>query len=79
MKLENKSTRAYIAYGVRLNPKEVKDIDDQRAINILLKQEGISEYADVEEQKALQEENARLKEQLKAQNKPAKKTGKKKK
>lgn len=78
MKLENKSPRAYIAFDVRLNPKEVKEIDNKKAVEILLKQEGVIEHVDAEEQKALQEENERLKEQLKAQ-KQVKKPARKKK
>lgn len=67
MKLENKSKRAYIAFGVRINAGEVKDIDDKKVIDILLKQPDIVEYADIKEQEELIEENKRLKEQLKAQ------------
>lgn len=67
MKLENKSKRAYIAFGVRINAGEVKDIDDKKVIEILLKQPDIVEYADIKEQEELIEENKRLKEQLKAQ------------
>lgn len=67
MKLENKSKRAYIAYGVRINAGQVLDVKDEKAIKILLSQPDIVEYADIKEQAELIEENKRLKEQLKAQ------------
>lgn len=67
MKLENKSKRAYIAYGVRINAGQVLDVKDEKAIKILLSQPEIVEYADIQEQAELLEENKRLKEQLKAQ------------
>ncbi len=64
MKLENKSPRNYMAYDVVLNAHSVMDIEDKKAVEILLKQEGVVEYADVKEQKALKDENEKLKKEL---------------
>ena len=64
MKLENKAPRNYIAYDVVLKAHSVMDVEDKKAIEILLKQEGVVEYADIQEQKALIDENEKLKKEL---------------
>ena len=64
MKLENKAPRNYIAYDVVLKAHSVMDVEDKKAVEILLKQEGVVEYADIQEQKALIDENKQLKKEL---------------
>lgn len=64
MKLENKAPRNYIAYGVVLKANSIMDVEDKKAVEILLKQEGVVEYADIQEQKALLDENEKLKKEL---------------
>lgn len=64
MKLENKAPRNYIAYDVVLKAHSVMDVEDKKAVEILLKQEGVVEYADIKEQKALIDENEKLKKEL---------------
>ena len=64
MKLENKAPRNYIAYDVVLKAHSVMDVEDKKAVEILLKQEGVVEYADIQEQKALIDENEQLKKEL---------------
>lgn len=64
MKLENKAPRNYIAYDVVLKANSVMDVEDKKAVEILLKQEGVVEYADIQEQKALIDENEKLKKEL---------------
>lgn len=64
MKLENKAPRNYIAYDVVLKAHSVMDVEDKKAVEILLKQEGVVEYADIQEQKALIDENEKLKKEL---------------
>lgn len=43
---------------------EVKEIKDEKTIKLLLSQPGIEEYIDKKQAKALEEENAKLKEEL---------------
>ena len=64
MKLENKAPRNYIAYDVVLKAHSVMDVEDKKAVEILLKQDGVVEYADIQEQKALIDENEQLKKEL---------------
>ncbi len=64
MKLENKTARDYIAYDVILKANSVQDITNEEAIKILLKQEGVIEYADIQKQKDLEEENEKLKKEI---------------
>lgn len=71
MKLINKSDRAYIAYNTVIKPEEVIETNDKKVLDILLKQPGVEEYVDKEDIKKIEEENAKLKEEL------AKKTVKK--
>lgn len=64
MKLENKSTRSYIAYDVVIKAGEILEVKDKKTAEILLKQPDICEYADVETQKQLEAENEKLKAKL---------------
>lgn len=64
MKLENKSSRSYIAYDVVIKAGEILEITDKKVAEILLKQPDVCEYADVETQKKLEEENEKLKAQI---------------
>ena len=64
MKLENKAPRNYIAYDVVLKAHSVMDVENKKAVEILLKQDGVVEYADIQEQKALIDENEQLKKEL---------------
>ena len=65
MKLINTSTRAYIAYDIVIKAGEVVETDDKKVIKILLEQPGVEEHVDKEDVKTLEEENKKLKEQLK--------------
>lgn len=64
MKLENKSTRAYIAYDVVLKAGEILEVDNAKAIELLLKQPDIHKCIDEAENKKLAEENKKLKQEL---------------
>lgn len=64
MKLENKSTRSYIAFDVVLKAGEVLEVTNKKVAEILLKQPDVCEYADVETQKKLEEENEKLKAKI---------------
>lgn len=61
MKLQNKSTRSYIAFDVILKAGEILEVADKKTAEILLKQPDVCEYADVETQRKLEEENEKLK------------------
>ena len=65
MKLINKSVRAYIAYDTVIKAGEVIETDDKKVINLLLSQPDVEEHVDKEDVKNLEEENKKLKEQLK--------------
>ena len=65
MKLINKSVRAYIAYDTVIKAGEVIETDDKKVINILLSQPDVEEHVDKQDVKTLEEENKKLKEQLK--------------
>ena len=45
-------------------PNEVKNIEDEKMLKILLKQPNVEKYVDIEELKEVEEENKKLKEQL---------------
>jgi len=75
MKIINKAERAYIAFTTVIKPEEIIEVTDKKVIDILIKQPGVEEFIDKKEAKALEEENAKLKEQLKEVK--AKKTTKK--
>ena len=64
MKLENKSSRDYIAFDVILKANSTQEVTNEKAIEILLKQKGVSEFADLKKQKDLEKENEKLKEQV---------------
>lgn len=77
MLVENKSTFNYNVFDVRLNAGEVKEIDDKKTLDILLKQKGVCKYVDPatyedEKKKAKKEletakaENEKLKKELEA-------------
>lgn len=54
-----------IMYGLEfIKANEVKEINDKKNIELLLKQPGVEEYIDKKEAKALKEENEKLKAQL---------------
>jgi hypothetical protein len=65
MKLENKSSRDYIAFDVILKANSTQEVTNEKAIKILLKQKGVSEFADLKKQKDLEKENEKLQKQLK--------------
>lgn len=65
MKLENKSSRDYIAFDVILKANSTQEVTNEKAVKILLKQKGVSEFADLKKQKDLEEENEKLQKQLK--------------
>lgn len=65
MKLENKSSRDYIAFDVILKANSTQEVTNEEAIKILLKQKGVSEFADLKKQKDLEKENEKLQKQLK--------------
>ncbi len=69
MKLENKSCRDYIAFNVILKANSVQEVEDKKACKILLKQQGVKEYADLKFQRDLQAENEALKKELEKVNK----------
>lgn len=75
MKIINKAERAYIAYNVVIKPNEIIDIEDKKVLDILLQQPNVEEHVDKADIKKVEEENAKLKEQLKEVK--AKKTTKK--
>lgn len=64
MKLENKSTRAYIAYDVVIKAGEILEVDNAKAIELLLKQPDVHKCIDEAETKKLAEENKKLKQEL---------------
>lgn len=64
MKLENKSARNYIAYDVILKANSTQEVTNKDAIKILLKQDGVSEFADIKKQKDLEAENEKLKKEI---------------
>lgn len=65
MKLENKTSRDYIAFDVILKANSTQEVTNEKAIKILLKQVGVSEFADLKKQKDLEKENEKLQKQLK--------------
>lgn len=64
MKIINKN--AYnVMYGMEfINAGEIKDITDKNTIKLLLSQPNVEEYVDVQDLKAVEEENKKLKEKL---------------
>lgn len=66
MKIINKNNYK-LMYGIEfIEPQEVKDIKDEKILNLLLNHTGVEKYIDKEEAKKLEEENEQLKEKLKA-------------
>ena len=78
MKIINKNTYN-IMYGLEfINAGEVKDIEDEKVIKMLLSQPNVEEYVDIQEAKNLEEENKKLKEELAKVKSTTKKTTTKK-
>ena len=78
MKLINKNNFS-IMYGLEfINPNEVKEIDDKDILDLLLAQNNVEEYVDKEDVKKIEEENAKLKAELKEVKKATPKKAKKK-
>lgn len=66
-----------IMYGLDfINAKEVKEVNDQATIELLLSHPNVEEYVDKEDLKKVEEENKKLKEEL-AQKEEVKKETKK--
>lgn len=83
MLVENKSTFNYTVFDLRLNAGEVKEIDDKKKLDILLKQKGVCKYVDPatyedekkkakKELEAVKAENEKLQKELEALKKTAK-------
>ena len=64
MKLENKSTRAYIAYDVVLKAGEILEVNNAKAIELLLKQPDVYKCIYEAETQKLAEENKKMKQEL---------------
>lgn len=78
MKIINKNTYN-IMYGLEfINAGEVKDIEDEKVVKMLLSQPNVEEYVDIQEAKNLEEENKKLKEELAKVKSTTKKTTTKK-
>jgi hypothetical protein len=56
-----------------LNAGEYQEIEDKKVIDLLLSQPGVEEYVDKKQAKALEAENAKLKEELEEIKKETKK------
>ena len=55
-----------IMYGVEfINSKEVKEIEDKEIVKLLLSQPNVEEFVDKADLKKVEEENKKLKEELK--------------
>lgn len=64
MKIINKNIYKIMFGKEFIIPNEVKDIEDEKMLKILLNQPNVEEYVDVEELKVVEEENKKLKEEL---------------
>jgi hypothetical protein len=64
MKIINKNIYKIMFGKEFIMPNEVKDIEDEKMLKILLNQPNVEEYVDIEELKVVEEENKKLKEQL---------------
>lgn len=62
MKLINNSPRNYIACKIILEAGKVAEITDKKAIELFLKQDGVSEYIDKQEVEQLKKEIKQLKQ-----------------
>lgn len=79
MKIKNNSTRNYMAYDVVLAAGKEIETENKEVIKILLNQPGVEEAIDKKAVKKIEEENAKLKEELEAIKKAEKETKKSKK
>lgn len=64
MKIINKNIYKIMFGKEFIMPNEVKDIEDEKMLKILLNQPNVEKYVDIEELKEVEEENKKLKEQL---------------
>jgi hypothetical protein len=64
MKIINKNIYKIMFGKEFIMPNEVKEIEDEKILKILLNQPNVEEYVDIEELKVVEEENKKLKEQL---------------
>jgi hypothetical protein len=64
MKIINKNIYKIMFDKEFIMPNEVKNIEDEKMLKILLNQPNVEEYVDIEELKVVEEENKKLKEQL---------------
>ncbi|WP_405316563.1 hypothetical protein [Faecalibacillus faecis] len=64
MKIINKNVYKIMFGKEFIMPNEVKDIEDEKMLKILLKQPNVEKHVDIEELKEVEEENKKLKEQL---------------
>lgn len=64
MKIINKNVYKIMFGKEFIMPNEVKEIEDEKMLKILLNQPNVEEYVDIEELKEVEEENKKLKEQL---------------
>lgn len=64
MKIINKNIYKIMFGKEFIMPNEVKEIEDEKMLKILLNQPNVEEYVDIEELKVVEEENKKLKEQL---------------
>lgn len=64
MKIINKNVYKIMFGKEFIMSNEVKDVEDEKMLKILLNQPNVEEYVDIEELKEVEEENKKLKEQL---------------
>ena len=64
MKIINKNVYKIMFGKEFIMPNEVKDVEDEKILKILLNQPNVEKYVDIEELKVVEEENKKLKEQL---------------
>ena len=77
MKIKN-DNEFKIMYGMEfIQAGEVKEVEDEKVIKLLLSQPNVEEYVDKEDLKKVEEENKKLKEEIKEIKKDTKAKGKK--
>jgi len=64
MKIINKNIYKIMFGKEFIMPNEVKDIEDEKMLKILLNQPNVEKYVDIDELKEVEKENKKLKEQL---------------
>lgn len=62
MKLINNSTRNYMACNIILEAGKILEVNNEKAINLFLNQEGVEEYIDKAEINKLKKELKQLKD-----------------